>query len=192
MRYRVRVVHRQPERHVTAAVMPRNRKPVMAQRAHQSNAVPGHRPLGVRRVIGSRRRLRRLTVTPQVRADHGMRAGQQRRDAMPGRMRARMPMQQQHRRPGAPVPDPQHHLADRDPVHSEPTEPLSRHPISIHSDPHRIWRRSRRLAAQLFLSWRDGVRRDRRARFGHGYARPSPDAAGFRARGWSQRVTCPR
>jgi hypothetical protein len=28
--------------------------------------------------------------------------------------------------------------------------------------------------------------------FAHGYAWPSPDAAGFRARGWSQSVTCPR
>jgi hypothetical protein len=121
------VVHRQAKGHVAAAVVSCHGEPVMPQDTHQREAVTGHRALGVRRVISGRRRLRRLAVPPQIRADDGMCTGQRRRDAMPCRVSARMPVQQQHRRAGTPVADPQHGFPDVNLIEREATEPVHRH-----------------------------------------------------------------
>jgi hypothetical protein len=87
-RHRVRVVQREPQGDVGAAVVPRDREALVAQRAHQGDHVPRHRPLGGLRVIGARRRRGRLAVAAEVGADDRVVAGEQRGDAVPGGVRA--------------------------------------------------------------------------------------------------------
>jgi len=81
-----------PEGDVAAAVVAGDGEPIMAERLHQSDTVTGHRTLRVRLMIGRRRRLRRFAVAAQVGTDDRVVACEQRCDAMPCRMRPRMPM----------------------------------------------------------------------------------------------------
>ena len=120
--HRVGVVERGPVRDVAAPVMAGDREPVVAQRPHQCDAVARHRALRVRLVVGRGRRLRRFPVAPQVGADHRVAFSQQRRDAMPGDMRARMAVQEHHGRPRPAVADPEHRLPDVDPLEREAFE----------------------------------------------------------------------
>ncbi len=75
---------------------------------HQRREVSGHRLLGE---VADRSP--RLAVPRQVRA-HDAEPGldEQRRDAVPGRVRARVPVEQQHARAVAAVPHAQHGRAD--------------------------------------------------------------------------------
>ena len=116
------MVQRRPERDVGAAVVAGDGEPLVPQRAHQRDAVARHRALGVRLVVGRRRRLGRLAVAAQVRAHDRVRAGQQRRDAVPCRVRARVAVQQQQRRAAAAVAHAQHGLADVDALEREAVE----------------------------------------------------------------------
>jgi hypothetical protein len=108
--HRLRRVEGQPGGDVAAAVVPDDGEPVVAQ-PPQRHHVAGHRPRGVRRVVRGRRRGARAAVAAQVGAhDRVPRVGEQRRHAVPGRLRARMAVQQHHRRSGPaaaqPHPDP--------------------------------------------------------------------------------------
>ena len=88
----------------------------------QGQAVGGHGPLGVGRVVGGGGRLGRLAVAPQVGADHRVRPGQQRRHPVPGRVGPRMPVQQQHGGPDPPWRTRSTASPDVDPLQCEPVE----------------------------------------------------------------------
>jgi hypothetical protein len=93
-------VHCQAHRHVAAPVVAHQREPIVPQPAHQDHKVSGHRPFRVRRMVGGHRRFRRPPVPTQVRADDGVTGRDEPgRDAVPRGVRARMPVQQQHRQP---------------------------------------------------------------------------------------------
>ena len=82
---------------------------VMAQRTHQRGDVARHRPLGL--IAGAAR----PAVAGQVGADDAeTRVDQPGRDAMPCGVRARMPVQQDHRRSRSTMAHPQHRVADID------------------------------------------------------------------------------
>ena len=85
--------------------MPHHGEAVVAQRAHDGQNVAGHGGARVGGVVGRRGGLGGSAITAQVRADHGVVARQQRGDAMPGRVRARVAMQQDDRRTGTPIAD---------------------------------------------------------------------------------------
>ena len=125
----VGVIHRRPERDVAAAIVAGDREPLVPERPHQRHAIARHRALRVRLVVGSRGRLRRLAVAAQIRAHDGVPPGQQRRHPVPGDVRARMAVQQEHRRAGPAVPHPQHRLADIDPLQLESVEHVRLLPV---------------------------------------------------------------
>ena len=78
--------------------------------------------MAARLVIVGCRWLRRLAATSQVGADDGRVVGEQRGDEAPGRVRARMPVQEEHWCPGSAVSDTQHGVTDIDPSQFEPFE----------------------------------------------------------------------
>ncbi len=123
------VVQRETVRHAGAAVVPDHREPVVAELAHEFHAVLRHDPLGVREVVGGRGRFGGLAVAAQVRADHRVTRGEQRRDHVPRRVSTRMTVQQHHRRARAAVPHPQRDLPKLDPVKPEPVK----HPVHVPS-----------------------------------------------------------
>jgi hypothetical protein len=119
---RVGVVERGARGDVGAAVVPDDGEPPVAERPHERDAIAGHRALRVRLVVGRGSRASTLAVAAQVGADDGVLGREERRDAVPRRVRPRMPAQQEHRRPGAAVADAQHRLADVDPLKGEAIE----------------------------------------------------------------------
>jgi hypothetical protein len=94
---RIRVIHGGAEGNQRATVMAHNSESVVAEPPHERDYVVSHRSLrglSVPRRIG---RQRRLPVAAQVRAHHKQRVGEPRRNAVPGRVRPRMAMQQHYR-----------------------------------------------------------------------------------------------
>ena len=67
-------------------------------------------------------RLRRFAIAPQVRADDGKVARQERSDPMPCCVRARMAMQKQDGWPRASMPHPKGHVTNLDEVECESWE----------------------------------------------------------------------
>lgn len=110
----------------------------MAQLAHEPDNIAGHGAIAVDPVLGVGLGLGGLAVTTQVWAHHGVACrDQQRRDAMPRRMPARVAVEQDHRWAIAAVAYPQgdivtdgdvvqgeagkhHHLSIPDPWHDSP------------------------------------------------------------------------
>jgi hypothetical protein len=91
-----RVIKRHSERHVTPAIVPCNGEPLVAEDAHQVDAVIGHGSLRVRRMVVGRRGLGRLSIPPEIRANDSVALRELRRNAMPRDMRPRMAVEQQH------------------------------------------------------------------------------------------------
>lgn len=78
------VVHGRPESGVAAAIMSCDGKPVKAEAIHQRDAVPCFRTLRGADVVGCVLRYGRLAEASQVRTDHRLVSGENRRDLMPG------------------------------------------------------------------------------------------------------------
>ena len=121
---RVGMVERRVEGDERAAVVAEQRELIVAELRHQRDHVAGHRALGVRRVVGSRRRLGGLAVAAQVRAHDRVGGREHRRHPVPGRVRAGMAVQQHERRAGAAVAHAQLRIADVDPLEREAFEHL--------------------------------------------------------------------
>jgi hypothetical protein len=122
LRDRIRMVEGEPVGDARAAVVPGHSEPLVPEVPHQPHDVPGHHALRVGGVILGRRRLRRVAVPAQVGADDRERVGEERRDTVPRGVRPRMPVEEDERRPRAPVPHAEHRLADVDPLELEPLE----------------------------------------------------------------------
>jgi len=75
-----------------------------------------------------------LAEPAQVRADDGVPLGQERRDLVPGRVRARMAVQQQHRRPLAAMAHPEPRLREIDHLERESFE---HRPVALGAVAHR-------------------------------------------------------
>jgi hypothetical protein len=121
------MVHGKTERDIAAAVVPGHGEMVMPERAHQRQAITGHRPLGVRRMISSRRGLRRFPVAPQIGAHDRMRPGQQGRDPVPRHVGTRMTVQKQHRWARSAITHPQDNATEIDTAECEAREHVLRH-----------------------------------------------------------------
>ena len=70
------MVEAEPVAHAGAAVVAADREALEAQSPHQLDLVPGHRPLGVRLVVGVVVGLRALAVAAEVGGDDGEALGQ--------------------------------------------------------------------------------------------------------------------
>ena len=92
------VVEAQPVGDPGAAVVADDREALEAELAHEPDLVGGHRPLGVRRVVGRRGGAGRVAVPTQVGEDHRVPVGEPRRDAVPHDVGLRVAVQQQDRR----------------------------------------------------------------------------------------------
>jgi hypothetical protein len=88
-------------------------EPVVPEVRHQPHHIAGHGALARLRVVGRNRWKRRTVVSAQVRRRHEVVFGQSGRHRVPGRVSARMTVQQHDRRAGTAVPDPQ-----RDVIHA--------------------------------------------------------------------------
>ncbi len=100
------MIHSRPEGDERAAVVADDGEGVVPEVRHQRSHVPGHCTLGRLRVIGPVRRQARSAVAAQIRRDHRVRYRQLRSHRVPGRVRARVPVQQHDGRATAAVPDP--------------------------------------------------------------------------------------
>jgi hypothetical protein len=105
-----------------AAVVPGDGEALVAERAHHRDDVAAHRAVGVGLVVRRRGRAAGRAVAAQVRADDGVAAREQRRHAMPGGVRARMPVQEDHGRPVAAVAHADRRLVSVDALQREPVE----------------------------------------------------------------------
>lgn len=85
-----------------------DREPVVSERAHGGNQVPGPGSFGVRGMVGSRCRLPGAAVPGKIGADNCQSERcQLGSHPMPGSRGPRIPVQQQHRRTSAAVTDEQ-------------------------------------------------------------------------------------
>ncbi len=129
---RVRVVERRALGHVGAPVVADDREALVAEAPHQGDAVAGHGPLRVGLVVLGGRGLRRASVASEVRAHHRVLAGEERRDAVPGGVRARVPVQQEHGRARPAVTDTELGLADVEGFEQEVVEERHRRRGQVH------------------------------------------------------------
>jgi hypothetical protein len=104
------------------AVWPKNREALMTQRPHQRHTVAGKSALRHLRVVWLIGRLGGFAVAAQIRADDGEVGRQHRCNLVPGGVGARMPVQQEERRPGPAVAHAELRLADVDALEREPFE----------------------------------------------------------------------
>lgn len=126
--HQLRMVQGQPQRHLTAPIVPGQGESIVTQSLHHGHQVAGRRTFAVRGVVGARRRTSAAAVAAQVSTDHGETTPDQHwRHSMPGRGGPRVPVEQQHRRPIASATD-EHRGGTRvDPVSGEAVE----HPVSM-------------------------------------------------------------
>ena len=102
----IRMIQREPQFHIAAAVVPDDREPIVAEGVHDREHVAGNGTLGVGAMIGRRCGSARAPVAAQVGAhDRVTTCNELRCDAMPGGRGAWVTVQQQHRRPAATVAD---------------------------------------------------------------------------------------
>jgi hypothetical protein len=125
VRHGLGVVHRGTERDQSSTVVPGDGEPVVAELRHERENVIGHRTLGRLRMIGLVRWESRLAVPAQVGRHDNVVLGEPGRDCMPGRVCARVTVQQHDGRSGTAVSDPQRHVTD---VHLVQNESLEHRP----------------------------------------------------------------
>jgi hypothetical protein len=119
---RIRVVHRSPKRCVGAAVVSDDSKALEAEMLHQPDAVASLGALGGASVIWGVSGLGGPAEAAQVRTDNSVRSGKERSHFVPRRVGPRMPVQKEHRRPGASVADPKGRLGQGDYFEGKPFE----------------------------------------------------------------------
>src|SRR5215217_1611786 len=109
------MVEGHPKNHIAAAVVACRGEAFVAEDAHQLDQPVGYRPLRLLVVVGSHLRFARPAIPGHVGTDDTV-AGccQPGRDAMPGRARPGMTVDQQHRRTVTTKPHPQPGLAEID------------------------------------------------------------------------------
>ncbi|EWS52517.1 hypothetical protein X551_04696 [Methylibium sp. T29] len=127
--HRLRMVQRQPVCHAPAAVVAGHEEALVAQRAHHAHHVGRHRALAVVGVVVRAGRLGRAAVAAQVGHHQPVAVGQPLRRAMPDRVRLRVAVQQQQRRPVGRAADAgeQRHAVDVERAALEAFEPVAAH-----------------------------------------------------------------
>ena len=108
------MIQRQAIGDAPAAVMPGDGEALEAELAHEGDLVARHGPLGIGLVIGRRRRLGAVAIAAQIRRDHGEVPRQPGRDSVPHDMGLGMAVQQQQRRAGPAMAQPDVDLAGLD------------------------------------------------------------------------------
>ena len=116
------MVHGQAVGNQRSAIVSDDGEPIMAEPEHQANDVVSHRALGRLSVIRLVRRQRRLPVAAQVRADDGVPLGQLGGHLTPGRVSARVAMEQHHGWTVAAVANAGRDLANFDVIQHEALE----------------------------------------------------------------------
>ena len=97
----VGVIQRHPVGDAASTVVTGHCEALMAEHSHGLHLVVGQRALGVRDVVGRRRRAKRRPVAGQIRRHDSEPPGEQRRRRVPHQVRLRIAMQQQQGWPAA-------------------------------------------------------------------------------------------